>query len=191
MTGVILLEKLVPLIPPTYANLNRIHGVFAPTSRLRAQVVPRPTTRTTPTTEQTTTSSASSPPPTTEQTTPSSSPPPSQKPTPTPTPTRSNHHIDWAALFRIEGFSTETSRRIANELRAAGFVDADGFLSEDGDVIGQFVFENPSEFPTIVSQTESLGGIRAQVKAMRAEHAMYADFTARHIAWFDRFITGP
>jgi hypothetical protein len=92
---------------------------------------------------------------------------------------------------RIEGISTETSRRIGNELRTAGFVDADGFLIEDGDVIGQFVFENPTEFPTIVSQTESLGGIRAQVKAMRAEHAMYADFTARNIAWFDRFNTGP
>ncbi len=35
MTGVELLEKLVPLIPPTYANLTRFHGVFAPTSRLR------------------------------------------------------------------------------------------------------------------------------------------------------------
>ena len=47
MTGVELLEKLVALIPPTYANLTRFHGVFAPTSRLRTQVVPRPTTTTT------------------------------------------------------------------------------------------------------------------------------------------------
>ena len=42
MTGVQLLEKLVPLIPPTYANLTRFHGVFAPSSRLRELVVPRP-----------------------------------------------------------------------------------------------------------------------------------------------------
>jgi len=42
MTGVELLEKLVPLIPPTYANLTRFHGVFAPTSRLRDKVVPPP-----------------------------------------------------------------------------------------------------------------------------------------------------
>jgi len=42
MTGVELLEKLVPLIPPTYANLTRFHGVFAPTSRLRDKVVPLP-----------------------------------------------------------------------------------------------------------------------------------------------------
>jgi hypothetical protein len=38
LTGALLLEKLVPLIPPTYANLTRFHGVFAPTSRLRAKV---------------------------------------------------------------------------------------------------------------------------------------------------------
>jgi hypothetical protein len=45
MTGVELLEKLVPLIPPAYANLTRFHGVFAPTSRLRDKVVPRPAPR--------------------------------------------------------------------------------------------------------------------------------------------------
>jgi hypothetical protein len=52
MTGVELLEKLVLLIPPTYANLtpcdavrrrtSGTHGVFAPTSRLREKVVPTP-----------------------------------------------------------------------------------------------------------------------------------------------------
>jgi hypothetical protein len=92
---------------------------------------------------------------------------------------------------RIEGISAETSRGIANELRAAGFVDGDDFMSEDGDVIGQFVVEHPSEFPTLVSQQASLGGIRAQVKAMRAEHSMYADFAARNVAWFDRFNSTP
>ena len=40
MTGVELLKKLVPLVPPAYANLTRFHGVFAPTSRLRALIVP-------------------------------------------------------------------------------------------------------------------------------------------------------
>ncbi len=74
MTGVELFEKLVPLIPPTYVNLTRFHGVFAPTSRIRAQVVPRPST--TPTAQQITTPSASSPLPTSEETTPSSTPPP-------------------------------------------------------------------------------------------------------------------
>jgi hypothetical protein len=45
MSGVELLKKLVPLVPPTYANLTRFHGVFAPTSRLRAKVVPPPPTK--------------------------------------------------------------------------------------------------------------------------------------------------
>ena len=36
------LEKLVPLIPSVVANLTHFQGVFAPTSRLRAQVVPMP-----------------------------------------------------------------------------------------------------------------------------------------------------
>mgnify|MGYP003333206442 CR=1 FL=1 len=40
MTGVELIERIVPLIPPVYANLTRFHGVFAPTSRLRTKVVP-------------------------------------------------------------------------------------------------------------------------------------------------------
>ena len=92
MTGVKLLEKLAPLIPPTYANLTRFHGVLSPTSRLRAQVVPRPTT--TPTAQQTTKPSASSPPPTTEQTTTPSSPP-SQTPA-----TRSSYRLDWGALLK-------------------------------------------------------------------------------------------
>ena len=42
MTGVELLKKLVPLVPPAYANLTRFHGVFALTSRLRAKTVPLP-----------------------------------------------------------------------------------------------------------------------------------------------------
>jgi hypothetical protein len=83
MTGVELLEKLVPLIPPTYANLTRFHGVFAPTSRLRTQVVPRPPPKTT----------------TTETTTPPSAPAASAA-TPTHKPTRSSYRLDWAALLK-------------------------------------------------------------------------------------------
>jgi hypothetical protein len=87
MTGVELLEKLVPLIPPTYANLTRFHGVFAPTSRLRARVVPRR-------------------PSTSDRTEPPAAPPSS--PTPSPSPTlkspstsvRSTYRLDWAALLK-------------------------------------------------------------------------------------------
>ena len=83
MNGVELLKKLVPLIPPTYANLTRFHGVFAPTSSLRAIVVPPPTpvtVRSTPDTDPTT----------------STRPQTSQK----QPPPRSSYRLDWAALLK-------------------------------------------------------------------------------------------
>ena len=80
---------------------------------------------------------------------------------------------------------------MAAELRAAGFVNADGFFNRDGDAIGVFVSMNPLQFPAIVAETGSLGAIRSQVKVMRAEHAMYADYTQRNIAWFERFQPTP
>jgi hypothetical protein len=76
------------------------------------------------------------------------------------------------------------------ELRSAGFIDASGFLNTDGDTIGVFVQNNPASFPTIVAQG-SPGPIRSQVKTVRAEHSMYADYTQRNIAWFERFTPGP
>jgi hypothetical protein len=88
---------------------------------------------------------------------------------------------------RIAGISTETSTLIAEELRAAGFVDDDGFINTDGDAIGQFVIDNPGSFPTLLAQPGYLGAIRGQLKVMRAEHAMFADYTQRNINWFERF----
>ncbi|MFZ9890062.1 MAG: transposase, partial [Myxococcota bacterium] len=41
-TGEQLVRKLVPLIPPPFANLTRFRGVFAPRARLRARVIPQP-----------------------------------------------------------------------------------------------------------------------------------------------------
>ncbi len=38
-TGEQLVRKLVPLIPPPFANLTRFHGVFAPRAKLRERVV--------------------------------------------------------------------------------------------------------------------------------------------------------
>ncbi len=86
LTGVELLEKLVPLIPPTYANLTRFHGVFAPTSRLRTKVVPAPVLA----------------PPTP---CPSPTPAPASatiatEPSSKPSPTRSAYRLDWAALLK-------------------------------------------------------------------------------------------
>jgi hypothetical protein len=92
MTDVELVEKLVPLIPPTYANLTRFHGVFAPTSRLRARVVPRPPGET-----KTTVPSVTAAPPTTTE-------PPEL---PKSTSVRSTYRLDWAAL--LKGSSPSTS----------------------------------------------------------------------------------
>ena len=106
MTGVELLEKLVPLIPPTYANLTRFHGVFAPTSRLRTQVVPRPTTTTT------------------EPTTPPSAPlsPPLSSPTSTSVP--STYRLDWAALLkRVFGVDVLKCSRCQGQMRVIACIE--------------------------------------------------------------------
>ncbi len=92
---------------------------------------------------------------------------------------------------RIPGISADTSAAMAAELRSAGFIDVSGFVSTDGDQIGLFVQDNPASFPTIASQTADLGSIRTQVKTMRAEHAMYSDYTQRNIAFFDQFNPNP
>ena len=45
-TGERLVRKLVPLIPPPFANLTRFHGVFAPRAKLRERVVAQVRVRT-------------------------------------------------------------------------------------------------------------------------------------------------
>lgn len=63
-------------------------------------------------------------------------------------------------------------------------------FTTDGDAIAAFVVANPGAFPTILAQTEQTS-LRSQIKTMRAEHAMYADFTQRNIALFERFTPKP
>ena len=89
MTGVELLGKLVPLIPPTYANLTRFHGVFAPTSRLRDKVVPRPAS-----------TIDGTQPPAEPQVSPTSPPPSSPAASPKSKSVRSTYRLDWAALLK-------------------------------------------------------------------------------------------
>jgi hypothetical protein len=109
MTGVELLEKLVPLIPPTYANLTRFHGVFAPTSRLRTQVVPTTTT----TIEPTAPPSAPSSPPLS---------PPLSSPTSTSVP--STHRLDWAALLkRVFGVDVLKCSRCQGQMRLIACIE--------------------------------------------------------------------
>jgi len=45
LTGIELLKRLTPLIPPPWSNLTRFHGVFAPSAKLRRLVVPAPEER--------------------------------------------------------------------------------------------------------------------------------------------------
>jgi hypothetical protein len=90
LPGVELLEKLVPLIPPVYANLTRFHGVFAPTSRLRAQLVPLLPFEGPPT---------QCPPPGPAPSTPSVTTP-APAPSPKPSPPRSAYRLDGPALLK-------------------------------------------------------------------------------------------
>ena len=116
MTGVELLEKLVPLIPPTYANLTRFHGVFAPTSRLRDKVVPRP-----PSTSDDAASPAAAP--VSAQPTPSPSPPPSP-PSPKSTSVRSTYRYDWAALLkRVFGVDVLQCSRCQGQMRLIACIE--------------------------------------------------------------------
>jgi hypothetical protein len=117
MTGVELLEKLVPLIPPTYANLTRFHGVFAPTSRLRDKVVPRPAS----------TMDGAAPPaePQVSTTSPASPSPASPKSTSVPsTSVPSTYRLDWAALLlRVFGVDVLKCSRCQGQMRLIACIE--------------------------------------------------------------------
>ncbi len=91
---------------------------------------------------------------------------------------------------RIDGVTEVTSRAMVAELRAAGFVDPSGFVVLDGDEIAARVLADPAAFPTI-SSSPNANEVRNQVKVVRAEHAMFADYTRRNIDFFDRFNPNP
>jgi cell division septation protein DedD len=113
LTGVELLEKLVPLIPPTYANLTRFHGVFAPTSRLRAKVVPPPPVESPPTKCP---PARPAPAPSVET--------PSPAPTPKPSPPRSAYRLDWAALLkRVFAVDVMACSRCDGPMKVVAFLE--------------------------------------------------------------------
>jgi hypothetical protein len=91
---------------------------------------------------------------------------------------------------RIDGISLTSSRAMAGELRAAGVVNALGFITLDANQIADRVQANPGAFPTITAHP-SRTQLLSQIKVMRAEHAMYADYTRRNIGFFDRFNPNP
>jgi hypothetical protein len=91
---------------------------------------------------------------------------------------------------RIDGITAATSAAMAEELRAAGFVDSAGFITRDAEEIAAVVASDPASFPAIVS-SDRANLVRLQIKVMRSEHAMYADLTRRTIDFFDRFNPTP
>jgi hypothetical protein len=91
---------------------------------------------------------------------------------------------------RVDGITAAMSVAMAAELRAAGFVDAEGFITRDAEEIAALVAADPASFPTIMS-SQRANLVRLQIKVMRAEHAMYADLTRRTIDFFDRFNPTP
>ena len=113
MTGVELLEKLVPLIPPTYANLTRFHGVFAPTSRLRDKVVPRPAS-----------TSDGAEPPAEPQVSPTSPPPSAPAASPKSTSVPSPYRLDWASLLkRVFGVDVLKCSRCQGKMRLIACIE--------------------------------------------------------------------
>jgi hypothetical protein len=91
---------------------------------------------------------------------------------------------------RIDGISLTSSRAMAGELRAAGVVNALGFITLDANQIADRVQANPGAFPTITAHP-SRTQLLSQIKVMRAEHEMYADYTRRNIVFFNRFNPHP
>ncbi len=89
-------------------------------------------------------------------------------------------------FLRVAGIALATSQALAGELRAAGFVGADGFFTTGTDAIVAAVTVTPALVPTL---TALPGGVRLrvvdQMRAMQAEHQMFSDWAARAIAFFD------
>lgn len=112
MTGVELLEKLMPLIPPTYANLTRFHDVFAPTSRLRDKVVPPPPS----------TMDGAAPPAEPQVSKTSAASPSSASPKSTSVP--STYRLDWAALLkRVFGVDVLKCPRCQGKMRLIACIE--------------------------------------------------------------------
>jgi predicted esterase len=93
---------------------------------------------------------------------------------------------------RVAGISASTSRGIADELRAAGFVGTDSMFTTPTNDIVAAVQADPSAFPLILSLPGArLLEIVDQMKVMQAEHQMYSDWSARTIDFLETAGAGP
>ncbi len=87
---------------------------------------------------------------------------------------------------RDTGVSLASSQGMAAELRAAGFVGADGLFTTPTPAIVAAVTANPSLMPSLVALPPAVrGAVVDQVRVMQAEHQMFSDWAARAIAFLD------
>jgi hypothetical protein len=92
----------------------------------------------------------------------------------------------YGARFERAGLSSGQSAALADELRAAGFVDADGFFTLSTAALVAAVQAMPSLLPTLgtVPSGQQLDVVN-QVRVMQAEHEMFSDWATRATMWFD------
>jgi len=82
--------------------------------------------------------------------------------------------------FERVGLLPETAAAIAAELRAGGFVDAEGYFTANIEEIIGVVSAEPAEFPTLTGlDPKDASGVKQQIMVMYADHAMYADANDR------------
>ena len=81
---------------------------------------------------------------------------------------------------RVDGVTAASSQGIADELRAGGFVGADGLFDTPTDAIAASVQANPAAFP-VISSTPSgrVSEVVNQLRVMQAEHEMFSDWAVR------------
>jgi hypothetical protein len=94
-------------------------------------------------------------------------------------------------FMRVPDVSAETSRRMAGELRAAGYVDSKGFLNRDTDGMALEIIDaaNASRFPTFRSLPDlTARRVRQQLKVMAGEHSQYADLASSNVMFFERYL---
>ena len=88
-------------------------------------------------------------------------------------------------FIRVAGVSAAQSLAVANELRAGGFVDANGFFSTSTAAISAAFTASPASFPTISGLTGAQRFVLlGQIAVMRAAHQFFSDWTSRSLRWF-------
>jgi hypothetical protein len=91
-----------------------------------------------------------------------------------------------ARFVREPGIALATSQALAAELRAAGFVGADGFFTQPTDAIVAAVIASPALLPVFVGLPPAQQrDVLDQAKAVQAEHQMFSDWARRALAFFE------